>query len=112
MKLSLWLAGILLTLACVLMFALVLDAEPFQDQTLAVLNTLLAYPVVAYGAFSFYQVFRANVKLRRRRVNFICDVALLPRCCMILFVENSVHQYTHRKYTIILTTYTSFGADF
>ena len=61
MKLSLWLAAILLTVACALTFALVLDAEPLQDQSLVVLNALLAYPVVAYCAFSFYQVFSRPV---------------------------------------------------
>lgn len=56
MKLSLWLAGILLTVTCVLMFVLVLDAKAFRDQSLAVLNAFLAYPIVAYSIFSFYQV--------------------------------------------------------
>lgn len=56
MKLSLWLAGILLTTTCVLMFVLVLDAEAFRDQSLAVLNAFLAYPIVAYSTFLFYQV--------------------------------------------------------
>ena len=60
MKLSLWLAGILLTVVCALMFALVLDGEPLQDQSLAVLNAFLAYPVVSYSAFSFYQVFKTG----------------------------------------------------
>lgn len=59
MKLSLWAAGIILTTTCVLMFVLVLDAEAFRDQSLAVLNAFLAYPIVAYSAFSFYQVLAA-----------------------------------------------------
>lgn len=59
MKLSLWAAGIILTTTCVLMFVLVLDAEAFRDQSLAVLNAFLAYPIVAYSAFSFYQVLTA-----------------------------------------------------
>lgn len=56
MKLSLWLAGGLLTTTCALMFVIVLDAEPFQDQSLAVLNAFLAYPIVAYSIFSVYKV--------------------------------------------------------
>lgn len=56
MKGSLWLAGILLTTTCVLTYALLLNAEAFQDQSLAVLNAFLAYPIVAYSAFSVYQV--------------------------------------------------------
>ena len=56
MKLSLWLAGIILTTTCVLMFVLVLDAEAFRDQSLAVLNAFFAYPIVAYSIFLFYQV--------------------------------------------------------
>lgn len=56
MKLFLWLAAILLTVTCVLMFVLVLEAKAFQDYSLAVLNAFLAYPVVAYGIFSVYQV--------------------------------------------------------
>lgn len=56
MKLSLWLVGILLTVTCVLVFVLVLGAEPFQDQSLAVLNAFLAYPIVAYSIFSVYKV--------------------------------------------------------
>lgn len=57
MKLSLWLAGILLTATCALIFVLVLDAKAFRDQSLAVLNAFLAYPIVAYSMFLVYQVF-------------------------------------------------------
>lgn len=63
MKLSLWVAGILLTTTCVLMFVLVLDAKAFRDQSLAVLNSFLAYPIVAYSIFLFYQVFPLCVAL-------------------------------------------------
>lgn len=56
MKLSLWLAGVLLVTTCALMFVLVLDAKAFQDHSLALLNAFLAYPVVAYSAFSVCQV--------------------------------------------------------
>lgn len=56
MKLFLLLAGVLLTTSCVLMFVLVLDGEAFQDHSLAVLNAFLAYPIVAYGIFSVFQV--------------------------------------------------------
>lgn len=56
MKLSLWLAGGLLVTTCAFIFALVLEGEVFQDQTLAVFNALLAYPIVAYGVFTVYQV--------------------------------------------------------
>ncbi|CAM9325405.1 unnamed protein product, partial [Ectocarpus sp. 12 AP-2014] len=55
MKLSLWLAGIILTTTCALTFVLLLDAEAFRDQSLAVLNAFLAYPIVAYSVFSCYQ---------------------------------------------------------
>lgn len=56
MKLFLLLAGVLLTTSCVLMFMLVLDGEAFQDHSLAVLNAFVAYPIVAYGIFSVFQV--------------------------------------------------------
>lgn len=56
MKLSLWLAGSLLITTCTLMFVLVLEAKAFQEHSLAVLNAFLAYPIVAYSAFSVYQV--------------------------------------------------------
>lgn len=56
MKLSLWSAGILLSITCVLMFVLVLDAKAFRDEALAVLNAFLAYPIVAYSIFVLYQV--------------------------------------------------------
>lgn len=68
MKLLLWVAGILLTVTCVLIFVLVLDAEAFQDQSLAVLNAFLAYPAVAYSVFSVYQVPRS-----RRRFFCCCS---------------------------------------
>lgn len=56
MKLSLWLAGGLHVTTCALIFVFVLEAEFFQDHSLAVLNAFLAYPIVAYGAFSAYKV--------------------------------------------------------
>lgn len=56
MKLSLWAALGLLVSTCALMYALVLDSDPFQDQSLGVLNALFAYPIVGCSAFSLYQV--------------------------------------------------------
>lgn len=56
MKLSLWLAGGLHVTTCVLVFVFVLEADFFQDDALGVLNALIAYPIVAYGAFSAYKV--------------------------------------------------------
>lgn len=71
MKLSLWLAGIILTTTCALTFVLLLDAEAFRDQSLAVLNAFLAYPIIAYSAFSCYQVGGLGTEL------------LLHNCCAV-----------------------------
>lgn len=60
MKLSLWLAGALLVTTCALAFVLVLDAETSRDDSLAVLNAFVAYPILAYTVFSICKVLRCG----------------------------------------------------
>lgn len=88
MKVSLWLAGILLTAASALMFVLVLDAKAAQDQALAVLNTFLAYPIVAYGAFSAFQVRVSEPSLR-----FTREVVQIKTC----------HRRRHAVYPVVVS---------